>query len=126
MRETLFHRLLGGSPAAVLVRLLLVSFGAGALMAWMDVDPWDVLQEAERVAARLYATGFEGFARVLRMTATGAAIVIPVWLVVRLLNVRSLRHLEDERGPLPGAGPDAVRSEPKGWRRRSDPSPSGP
>ncbi len=89
--ETPLTRFLGGSPAAVVVRLFFVSLIVGALLMWLDIRPWEVFHAIERLAQRLWALGFDALREVLGYVIAGAAIVIPVWLVLRLMNVRGAR-----------------------------------
>ena len=85
------HRLLGGPPLAVLIRLVFVSLVVGALLMWLNIEPIDVLQGAMRAAERLWAMGFDAFGQAGRYVMAGAVIVVPVWLVMRLLTMRGMR-----------------------------------
>ena len=82
------HRFLGGSPLAVLVKLVVVSLIVGALLMWLNIRPVDVFRMLEDLADRLWALGFASFREFGTYIAAGAAIVIPVWLVLRLLSYR--------------------------------------
>jgi Family of unknown function (DUF6460) len=82
---------MGGSPGAVVVRLIVLSFLVGALLMWLDVRPQDVWFAFERFARRIWSLGFDAIRQLGDYLAAGALIVVPVWLVVRLLNLRSLR-----------------------------------
>ncbi len=86
--ETPVRRFLGGSPAAVLVRLVIVSFLVGALLMWLDIRPADVFDELSSLLNRLYALGFRSMRDFGNYIVAGAAIVIPVWLILRLLSYR--------------------------------------
>ena len=90
-RETAIARFLGGSPAAVFLRLILLSFLVGALLMWLDIRPQDVLFAFERFVRRVWALGFDAIRDSADYVVAGALIVVPVWFVVRLLNMRSLR-----------------------------------
>ena len=89
--ESGLTRFLGGSPAAVLIRLVLLSFLVGALLMWLDIRPQDVLFAFERFVRRIWNLGFDAVRETANYVIAGALIVVPVWLVVRLLNLRSLR-----------------------------------
>ena len=82
------HRFLGGSPLAVLIRLIVVSLIVGALLMWLNIRPVDVFRMLEELADRMWALGFASFREFGTYIAAGAAIVIPVWLVLRLLSYR--------------------------------------
>lgn len=86
--ETPLRRFLGGSPIAVLVRLVLVSLIVGALLMWLNIRPVDVFDELSALVERLYALGFRSLRDFGAYIAAGASIVVPVWLVIRLLSYR--------------------------------------
>ena len=82
---------LGGSPLSVLVRLLFVSLIVGALLTWIGVSPWDIVHNARNIAIKLWNMGFGAFREVTEYVIAGAIVVIPIWLVLRLMNSRSSR-----------------------------------
>ncbi len=82
------HRFLGGPPLTVLVRLVFASLVVGALLMWLHLEPVDVIHDAIRFAQRLWDMGFEAFGQAGRYVLAGAVIVVPIWLVTRLLTMR--------------------------------------
>lgn len=91
MSPSVIHRVLGGSPLTVSVRLLVVSLLVGALMTWLGIDAADLLAELQLGFERLYGTGFAALSNVGRTIMAGAAVVVPIWVVARLLSYRSPR-----------------------------------
>ncbi|MDT2019820.1 DUF6460 domain-containing protein [Methylocella sp. CPCC 101449] len=85
------EQFIGGSPAAVAVRLLVVSLIVGALLMWLDIRPIDVFYGVQRFLTRLWNLGFDAVREVIIYVIAGAAIVIPVWIVLRLLNAGKKR-----------------------------------
>ncbi len=85
------NRFLGGSPAAVFVRLLFVSLIVGAFLMWLDIRPIDVIHSVERFFMRIWNLGFSAIREVIEYVIAGAVLVVPIWLVIRLLNMRSAR-----------------------------------
>lgn len=85
---TTLRRFLGGSPLAVLVKLILVSFVVGALLMWLRITPADVFDEMSALVGRLYNLGFRSLRDFGTYIVAGAVIVVPVWLVIRLLSYR--------------------------------------
>lgn len=84
----LFARFLGGSPLATLVKLALVSVLVGWVMSafgWRPLDIWRALKNA---ALDLWAMGFSLLDGVFAYAALGAAVVLPAFLVLRLLSLR--------------------------------------
>lgn len=86
--ESAIRRFLGGSPISVLVKLIVVSFVVGALLMWLHISPADVFAELSDLADRLYALGFRSLRDFGTYIAAGAAIVVPVWLIIRLMSYR--------------------------------------
>lgn len=82
---------LGGSPLSVFIRLLFISLAVGALLMWLDVRPIDLLHGVKRFFDRIYALGFDAVRLVAEYILAGAVIVVPVWFVLRLLNVGGRR-----------------------------------
>ena len=109
------HRFLGGPPLTVLLRLLFVSVIVGALLMWLHLEPLDVVREGIRAIERLWAMGYDALGDIGRYLLAGAVIVVPVWLVIRLLSFRPVRQAAPaQRWTPPGAAPQDVRSEPRG------------
>jgi hypothetical protein len=79
-------RFLGGSPLRVLVQLILLSLLVGVVMAALGLEPLDLVAWIVRAAERIVDMGFGAVEQVLRYLLLGAVVVIPVWLVLRLLN----------------------------------------
>jgi hypothetical protein len=82
------HRFLGGSPLGVVLRLVVVSLIVGALLVWLDIRPAELLQEVIDLSNRLWTLGFRSLRDIAEYLVAGAAIVVPVWFVVRLLSYR--------------------------------------
>ncbi len=82
------ERFLGGSPTAVTVRLLFLSLLVGFFLVWLDIRPIDILLGLQRVVERLWAAGFDAVREVAEYVLAGAVIVVPLWLALRLLNMR--------------------------------------
>jgi len=82
------NRFLGGSPAAVFLKLLLVSLIVGALMMWLDIRPFDIFRALTRLIDRLWSLGFDAIREAGAYILAGAMIVVPIWFVSRLLTMR--------------------------------------
>jgi hypothetical protein len=90
-QETALYRFLGGSPGPVFLRLLFVSLIVGAFLMWLDIRPIDIFHAITSLIDRIWALGFDAIREILDYILAGAAIVVPVWLVLRLLNMRGAR-----------------------------------
>ena len=82
---------LGGSPAAVALRLVVVSFVVGLFLVMFGFEPADIVASVARLAHRLVEFGFADVRQFGRILATGALVVLPVWIVLRLLDWRRAR-----------------------------------
>ena len=81
-------RFLGGSPLAVLIKLLVASLVVGAVMSAFGWSPYDVLDWAVGSVRRVWAMGFDAFGDILGYVMLGAGIVLPIFLVLRVLSYR--------------------------------------
>ena len=88
MADSSFNRFIGGSPVAVFARLLFASLVVGALLVWLDIRPYDLIAGFERLFRRIWALGFDAVREVAEYVLVGAAVVVPVWFVMRLLGTR--------------------------------------
>jgi hypothetical protein len=79
-------RIFGGSPLAVLGRLVLVSILVGVVLSTLGLDPFDIVQSLERLIQSIWNMGFDAFRWLWRYLLLGAVIVVPVWIVLRLIN----------------------------------------
>jgi len=86
-----FNRFLGGSPGAVFLRLLFVSLIVGAFLMWLDIRPEDVFRGILEFADHIRRLGFAAIREVANYIFAGAVIVVPIWLVLRLMNMRNGR-----------------------------------
>ena len=83
--------LLGGSPAWVALRLIVVSFIVGMVLATFGFEPADIIGSFVRMARGLIDMGLTDVRQVGRVLATGALVVLPIWLVLRVLDARKAR-----------------------------------
>ena len=71
-----------------MAKLILVSLIVGALLMWLHITPADVFEELASLVGRLYNLGFQSLRDFGTYIVAGAVIVVPVWLVIRLLSFR--------------------------------------
>ncbi|MFD1333097.1 DUF6460 domain-containing protein [Methylopila musalis] len=84
-------RFLGGSPLGVLLRLVALCVVVGLILDQLDLDVFRLLDYALDVIRDLFANSADLIRALLRWLMIGAAVVIPVWIVLRLLKVGSGR-----------------------------------
>jgi hypothetical protein len=78
------NRILGGSPGAVAVRLVLLSVLVGVILSAIGLDPMNIIHSIERLVRSVWDMGFDAVLWLWRYFLLGAVLVIPIWLVVRL------------------------------------------
>lgn len=83
-RPSFIVQLLGDTPFRVAIRLLIMSLVVGFLMAVFQVDAVDIFRSVQRFFANIVANGFESLGVAGTYILAGAAVVIPVWVVMRL------------------------------------------
>ena len=86
MADHQLTRFLGGPPLAVFVRLLLISLIVGAVLMWLDIRPAEIIYGVQRLIQRLWDLGFGAIHVVVEYVIAGAVIVVPIWIVLRLMN----------------------------------------
>ena len=80
------NRFFGGSPLAALARLVLVSILVGVILSALGLDPFNIVHSVERLVRAIWNMGFVAVRYVWRYFLLGAVIVIPIWIIMRLVN----------------------------------------
>ena len=78
------QRFFGGPPAAVIIRLVLLSILVGVILSAIGLDPRDIWRSVERLVRSVWDMGWDAVVWVWRYFLLGAVIVVPIWLLVRL------------------------------------------
>jgi hypothetical protein len=79
-------RFLGGSPFAVVFRLVLLSILVGVVLAAIGFDPWNIVNSIRLLIQRVWDLGFDAINGLWRYFLLGAVIVIPVWVLSRIFS----------------------------------------
>jgi hypothetical protein len=80
------YRFIGGSPLTVALRLILLSILVGIVLAAIGFDPWNIVVSIRRLFDWIYNLGFDAISGLWRYFLLGAVIVVPIWLISRLLG----------------------------------------
>jgi hypothetical protein len=86
MSNDTMTKVFGGSPLAVVARLVLVSILVGVVLAALGLDPFDIVRSLERLIRHVWNMGFDAVRWLWRYFLLGAVIVIPIWLIIRVVN----------------------------------------
>src|SRR6516225_7871354 len=87
MANNYVNRVFGGSPLSVIFRLILLSILIGVILELLGLDPWNIIESLKRLVLHIWDMGFDAVRWVWRYLLLGAAVVVPIWLVVRLMRV---------------------------------------
>ncbi len=79
-------RFFGGPPLSVIFRLALLSILIGVILQVMGLDPWNIFESLRTLFERIWDMGFDAIRWLWRYLILGAAIVVPIWLVIRLMR----------------------------------------
>ncbi len=79
-------RLTGGSVLGLVLRLAVISLIVGVVLSALGINASNLLSSLNILARRLYDLGFGAFESVLQYVLVGAMVVIPIWLLARLLG----------------------------------------
>jgi hypothetical protein len=80
------NRWLGGSPFGVVARLILISILVGVVLSAFGLDPFDIVRSIRRLVENIWNMGFDAVRWLWRYFLLGAVLVIPIWIVIRLVN----------------------------------------
>ena len=91
MANNYVNRFFGGPPLSVIFRLILLSILIGVILEVLGLDPWNIIESLKRLVLRIWDMGFDAVRWVWRWFLLGAIIVIPIWLIVRLVRAPTER-----------------------------------
>jgi hypothetical protein len=80
------NRFFGGPPMAVIGRLILLSILVGVILAAIGLDPWNIIDSVRKLITHIWDMGFGAVRWLWRYFVLGAVIVLPIWVIVRLLK----------------------------------------
>jgi hypothetical protein len=82
------NRFLGGSPGSVLAKLIFLSLLVGAFLAFLDITPFGLIEGLFNWIGSVLDLSLETVKEVGLWILYGAVIVVPLWLLSRLLGGR--------------------------------------
>ena len=80
------YRFFGGSPLAVIFRLVLLSILIGFILKVLGLDPLNIIRSIQDLIRSIWDMGWDAVVWLWRYFLLGAVIVIPIWLIVRLVR----------------------------------------
>ncbi len=88
MMSERINNFLGDTPGKTLVRLLIISFVVGIVMSTLGLTPVELWYKLQDFVVRLYNLGFDAIWRIAKYFVWGAVVVVPIFLLSRLLKMR--------------------------------------
>ena len=79
-------RFLGGPPLSVFFRLVLLCVLVGVILSALGFDPGNIIESIRRMVQSVWDMGFDAVRWAWRYFLLGAIIVIPIWLILRLMR----------------------------------------
>lgn len=86
MPQSTFSRFFGGPPLMVAVRLILLSILVGVVLSALGLDPLNIIRSVERLVRAIWDMGFDAVRWLWGYFLLGAVLVVPLWLIVRLMR----------------------------------------
>jgi hypothetical protein len=86
MANDVVNRFFGGPPLSVVLKIILLSVVVGVILSALGIDPRDIWQSLVDLVQHVWNMGWGAVLGLWRYFLLGAVIVVPIWLVVRLLK----------------------------------------
>jgi membrane protein implicated in regulation of membrane protease activity len=87
-----FRDFLGGHPITVILRLAIISLLVGIVLSIFGITPGNFFYVIDNFIRLMYDLGFGTIEWILQYLAVGAMLVVPIWLLLRLLRSRPARQ----------------------------------
>ncbi|VEJ45729.1 DUF6460 domain-containing protein [Bartonella vinsonii] len=81
-----FHAFLGGTLGRVAIKLLMLSLLVGIVLNFLGWTPRSLVRTITEFFKSLWETGFITLTNFFHMTMMGAIIVVPIFLLLRILH----------------------------------------
>lgn len=82
------NQFLGDSVGRTIVKLVVISLLVGMMMNVFGIAPMDIFYGIRDFIVRLWAQGWAALGRFGDWLILGASVVIPVFIIMRVLNYR--------------------------------------
>lgn len=79
--------MLGGNPIGVILRLVLLSIVVGIVLSALNIHPTEIIYHIRLIGHRLYQLGLPALDTLWHYFVLGAIVVVPIWLVARVLGL---------------------------------------
>ena len=76
----------GNGVFAVILRLAVISLIVGVVLSALGINASNLFNSLNIIARRIYDLGFGAFDWIIQYILVGAMVVVPIWLVARILG----------------------------------------
>jgi len=80
------EKFFGGNPIVIILRLVVLSVVVGIVMSALNIRLDNILYHLQFIGRRIYHLGFGAFEWLFQYLLIGAVVVVPIWLIVRLVG----------------------------------------
>ena len=80
-------RFLGDSLWRTIIKLAIISLVVGVILSALNITPFEVWNSIREFVIHLYNLGFDALDSIFRYFLYGALIVVPIFLIMRLLQM---------------------------------------
>ena len=80
-------RFLGDSLWRTIIKLAIISLVVGVILSALNITPFEVWNSIRKFVIHLYNLGFDALDSIFRYFLYGALIVVPIFLIMRLLQM---------------------------------------
>lgn len=77
---------LSGGTFATILRLVLLSVVVGVVMSALQIRPTEIFSYLKRFVDWIYSMGFGAIEWAVQYFLLGAIIVVPIWLISKLIS----------------------------------------
>ena len=76
----------GNGVVAVILRLAVISLIVGVVLSALGINATNLFSSLSLFARRIYSLGFGAVDWIVQYLLVGAMVVVPIWLVARILG----------------------------------------
>lgn len=89
------RELLGKHPTRMIIKLILMSLFIGFLLKILNITPVGLFEWAVETIGHIINISFNSAEKIISYIITGAVVVIPIWLFMRISERRREEKLEN-------------------------------
>ena len=80
------RQLFGESVSGTIIRLVLLSIVVGIVFSALGITPFNIVERLQLLVRRIAELGFDAFHWAFSYFLLGAVVVVPIWLIMRVIK----------------------------------------